>query len=127
VAFPASGFVLNSAGVWETTMKLRSLIVAAAMLASTGAAMANCYEIIGCDDSDYFQRADLRQLSCQSLYEVRNLIYKQNGFCFSTQRAKQTFGNEGCSITKQSLVRLNAVERDNVATIAAVEKAMGCN
>src|SRR5215217_9721860 len=103
-------------------MKLKTVIVTMAMLASTGAAMANCYEQIGCDDSDYFQRSDLRQLSCQSLYEVRNLIYKQNGFCFSTNRAKQTFGNDGCSITKQSLVRLNAVERNNVAAIVAVEK-----
>ena len=107
-------------------MKLRSLIAAIAVLASTSAAMANCYEIIGCDDSDYFTRADLRQLSCQSLYEVRNLIYKQNGFCFSTTRAQNTFGNEGCWITKQSQVRLNAIERDNVATIAAVERSKGC-
>lgn len=108
-------------------MKLRTMMVAVAMLASTASAMANCYEIIGCDDSDYFQRADLRRLSCQSLYEVRNLIYKQNGFCFSTTRAQRTFGNEGCWITKQSQVRLNAVERDNVAAIVAVERTKGCN
>lgn len=108
-------------------MKLKSIVVAIALLVSTGSAMANCYEMVGCDDSDYFSRADLRQLSCQSLYEVRNLIYKQNGFCFSTTRAKNAFGNEGCWITKQSQVRLNAVERDNVATIAAVESAKGCN
>ena len=108
-------------------MKLETVLVAVAMLVSTGSAMANCYEGIGCDDSDYFQRSDLRQLSCQSLWEVRNFIYKQNGFCFSTTRAQRAFGNEGCWITKQSQVRLNAVERDNVATIAAVEKSKGCN
>lgn len=108
-------------------MKLKSLIVAVAMLASTGAAMANCYEIIGCDDSEYFQRSDLRQLSCQSLWEVRNLIYQQNGYCFSTARAQQAFGNAGCTITKQSAVRLNAYERENVAQIVAVERAKGCN
>lgn len=108
-------------------MKFKTILVALAMLASTGSAMANCYEMIGCDDSDYFARRDLRQLSCQSLYEVRNLIYKQNGFCFSTARAQRTFGNDGCWITKQSQVRLNAVERENVATIAAVESSKGCN
>jgi hypothetical protein len=108
-------------------MKLKTIAIALAMLASTGPAMANCYEVIGCDDSDYFRRNDLRQLSCQSLYEVRNWIYKQNGFCFSTSRAQRTFGNDGCWITKQSQVRLNAVERENVATIAAVESAKGCN
>lgn len=108
-------------------MKLKTLLAAAAMLAMIGPAMANCYEIIGCDDSDYFRRSDLNRLSCQSLYEVRNLIYKQNGFCFSTTRAKQTFGNGGCWITSQSQVRLNVVERANVAAIAAAEKARGCN
>lgn len=107
-------------------MKFKTLLVALAMLASTGSSMANCYDYIGCDNSDEFQRSDLRQLSCQSLYEVRNLIYKQNGFCFSTTRAQNTFGNEGCWITKQSQVRLNAIERDNVATIAEVERSKGC-
>lgn len=108
-------------------MTLKTLMIAVAMLASTGSAMANCYEYIGCDDSDYFQRSDLRQLSCQSLWEVRNLIYKQNGFCFSTDRAQRAFGNAGCWIEKQSQVRLNAVERENVATIAQVESSKGCN
>jgi hypothetical protein len=108
-------------------MKLRSLIAAVALLASTGAAMANCYEIIGCDDSDYFQRSDLRQLSCQSLWEVRNLIYQQNGYCFQTDRARRAFGNQGCWINEQGQVRLNAHERENVAQIVAVENSKGCN
>ena len=107
-------------------MNLRTILVAAAMLASTGAATANCYEIIGCDDSDYFRPADLRQLSCQSLWEVRNLIYQQNGYCFQTDRAKRAFGNAGCWITDQSEVRLNAYERENVGRIVAAENAKGC-
>ncbi|MCR6635940.1 YARHG domain-containing protein [Devosia sp.] len=106
---------------------LRGFAVTLAMLASMSSAFANCYEMIGCDDSDYFRRSDLRQLSCQSLWEVRNWIYKQNGYCFSTQRAKNAFGNEGCFITNQAQVKLNAVERENVATIASVEKSRGCN
>ena len=108
-------------------MKVKTLLVALAMLASTGAAMANCYENIGCDDSDRFQRSDLRRLSCQSLWEVRNWIYKQNGFCFQTDRAASYFGNQGCYVTSQAAVRLNAYERDNVAAIRAVERAKGCN
>jgi len=106
---------------------LRTAFVAVAMLASVSTAFANCYEVIGCDDSEYFARGDLRQLSCQSLWEVRNWIYKQNGYCFSTQRAKAAFGNEGCWITNQSQVKLNVFERENVALIAQVEKAKGCN
>lgn len=105
----------------------KGFVVTLALLGSMSNAMANCYEMIGCDDSDYFQRRDLQQLSCQSLWEVRNWIYKQNGYCFSTRRAINTFGNAGCWIDNQSQVRLNAVERENVATIAAVEKSRGCN
>ena len=106
---------------------LRGVLVTLAMLAGMTSAFANCYEGIGCDDSDTFRRADLRQLSCQSLWEVRNWIYKQNGYCFSTQRAKNAFGNDGCWITNQSQVKLNAIERENVAAITAVEKSRGCN
>ena len=108
-------------------MTLKSMLVAVALVASTGSAMANCYENIGCDDSEYFAARDLRQLSCQSLWEVRNMVYQQNGYCFSTERAKRAFGNQGCSITKQSAVRLNAFERENVARIAAAEKTEGCS
>lgn len=106
---------------------IRGLVVTLAMLAGMSSAMANCYEMIGCDDSEYFQRQDLRQLSCQSLWEVRNWVYKQNGYCFSTQRAKNAFGNEGCWITNQGQVKLNVYERENVARIAAVEKSNGCS
>jgi len=66
-------------------------------------------------------------MSCQSLWEVRNLIYQQNGYCFQTERARNAFGNSGCWITNQSEVRLNAYERENVARISQAEKAKGCN
>jgi hypothetical protein len=107
-------------------MTKKALFAAAAILIGTLPAMANCYEDIGCDDSEYFARGDLRQLSCQSLWEVRNLIYAQNGYCFQTHRGRAAFSNEGCWITDQGSVRLNAYERENVATIQSVEKAKGC-
>lgn len=107
-------------------MTLKSALVITAMLLGTGSATANCYEGIGCDDSGYFPRSELRQLSCQSLWEVRNLIYQQNGYCFQTARALQSFDNTGCWITNQAQVKLNIYERENVARIAAVEKARGC-
>lgn len=96
------------------------------LMAGTSAAHANCYEVIGCDDSQYFSKPQLRQLSCQALWEVRNWIYQQNGYCFQTARAKKVFDNDGCWITDQSAVKLNGFERENVARIAATEKAMGC-
>lgn len=57
---------------------------------------------------------------------MRNTIYKENGYCFQTERAIAAFGNEGCSITNQAQVRLNAFERHNVALIKKVERRKGC-
>lgn len=105
----------------------RTVLILAALLATSGSAMANCYEGIGCDDSEYFSRPALRQLSCQALWEVRNMIYQQNGYCFQTARAKKVFDNSGCWITDQASVRLNVYERQNVARIVEIEKARGCN
>jgi len=107
---------------------MRALLLGAvAALLTAGPALANCYENIGCDDSDVFARSDLRRLSCQALWEVRNAIYFQNGYCFRTDRAIDFFGNEGCYVTNQSRVRLNEFERENVARISALEKQKGCN
>jgi hypothetical protein len=38
----------------------------------------------------------LQQLGCQPLREVRTWIYKENGYCFHTQKAIDAFGNAGC-------------------------------
>jgi len=108
-------------------MRIRTLALAFSMLAFAGPALANCYETIGCDDSDAFSEADLRHFSCQVLWDLRNSIYKQNGYCFKTQRAISYFGNDGCYIADQGAVKLNAYERQNVAAIQSVEKAKGCN
>ncbi|MET3926848.1 YARHG domain-containing protein [Devosia sp. 2618] len=107
-------------------MNLRIILTVAALLAGTGAATANCYEGLGCDDSQYFTTQALQQGTCQQLWEVRNMIYQQNGYCFQTNRAKQSFSNDGCYINDQASVRLNVYERKNVATIQSVEKAKGC-
>jgi hypothetical protein len=65
------------------------VVVAAALavlLVSPSPARANCYELIGCTNKDYFKSAQLKQLSCQILWEVRNTIYKERGYCFHTLR-----------------------------------------
>jgi hypothetical protein len=106
---------------------MRRILIAAAMLLLTATqTMANCYELIGCDDEDRFRRSDLRQLSCQALYEVRNGIYFQNGYCFKTDRALDIFGDDGCWIENQEDVSLNRVERYNISQIVAVERQRGC-
>jgi hypothetical protein len=106
---------------------MKKLIIAAVLaLLSAGPSMAACYEEIGCTDSDKFRKSDLREFSCQILWDVRNTIYKENGYCFQTKKAKKYFGNEGCWITNQSKVKLNSYEKYNVGQIVAVEDALGC-
>jgi YARHG domain len=90
-------------------------------------AQANCYELIGCTNSDYFKVAQLKQLSCQILWEVRNTIYKERGYCFHTQRGIKFFGNAGCQYDDVALAPLNDAERYNVSAIKKVEARKGCS
>jgi hypothetical protein len=83
-----------------------TIVAVVGIIASITAAHANCYEAIGCSDSQRFPEPELRRLSCQALYDVRNIIYKENGYCFATERAIAAFGNEGCTVTNQAQVRL---------------------
>jgi hypothetical protein len=98
----------------------------AAMVLQPSQASANCYELIGCTNKDYFKPAQLKQLSCQFLWEVRNRIYKENGYCFKTKKAKQELGNAGCIYHDMGAVPLNAYERANVGAIVKVETQKGC-
>ena len=107
---------------------MRAVLIATFLsLAAAGPALAYCYEDIGCDDTDRFSGRDLRQLSCQALYEVRNGIYFQNGYCFKTERALDLFGDDECYVEDMEDVRLNANERNNAALIISVEKQKGCD
>lgn len=106
---------------------MKRMIVALTLaLLSAGPSLANCYEGIGCTDGNKFRKADLRDFSCQVLWDLRNSIFKENGYCFKTQRAKDYFGNKGCWVTQQSKVKLNSFEKYNVNQIVAVEAEMGC-
>jgi YARHG domain-containing protein len=97
------------------------------LLFAPGPASANCYELIGCTNSDYFKAAQLKQLSCQILWEVRNTIYKEEGYCFHTQRAIKVFGNAGCKYDDAGAVPLNGAERYNVRAIKKIEAKKGCS
>lgn len=98
----------------------------ATLLGSPSPARANCYELIGCTNTDYFTASQLKQLSCQILWEVRNTIYKENGYCFHTQKAINAFGNAGCKYDDAGAVPLNAAERHNVSAIKKAEAKKGC-
>jgi hypothetical protein len=86
----------------------------------------NCYEQIGCPHSRYFQKSELRQISCQLLRDVRNIVYKQNGYCFNTDAGKKDYSNEACRYQNEANVPLNAFERHNIALVKRVELEQGC-
>ena len=74
-----------------------------------------------------FARAGAGQLlRCQILWEMRNTIYKENGYCFHTQRAIEAFGNAGCLHDDAAKVPLNKAEKHNVSAIKQAEHAKGC-
>jgi len=108
-------------------MTVKSIALALLLLASTGPAFAICDENVGCSDTDRFSKADLRGLSCENLWVLRNTIYQENGYCFKTQQAINYFGNDQCSITNMSAVRLSQIEQFNIGQIVAVERQTGCN
>jgi hypothetical protein len=92
-----------------------------------GAARAACYEDVGCSDTDLFVAEDLQRLAeCDILWEMRNTIYKENGYCFHKPKAIQVFGNAGCKFDDAGAVPMSSVERDNVAVIKNVEQRKGC-
>lgn len=99
---------------------------AIAVLAAPQPAHANCYELIGCTNKDYFKHSDLMQLGCQPLWEVRNWIYKENGYCFHTSKAIKAFGNAGCKYDDAAALPLNGAERHNVKAIKKAEAKKGC-
>ena len=88
---------------------------------------ADCFEDIGCTDSDEFDVDDLIYLSCENLWYVRNRIYDENGYCFRTERARDAFDNSDCWVRSQSKVKLSHIERHNVNEIVAAEDEKSCD
>jgi YARHG domain len=121
-------------GAWVRGLRVRLLTLAALCalaafvlpLFASQPARANCYELIGCTNSEYFKPYQLKQLGCQLLWDVRNTIYKENGYCFHTSKAIKYFGNAGCKFDDVGDVPLNKYERRNISAIKKVEKQKGC-
>lgn len=86
------------------------LIVALVVIAASGAA-----------------QAQYRNMSCNELWVARNSIYKDNGYCFNTQRGISYFGNAGCEYDNVRAVPLSRSERGQISAIGAAERARGCN
>ncbi len=92
-------------------------------------ATAGCFEGLGttgCTHIETFSRDDLRGLSCQNLWYVRNSIYNDNGYCFKTQAAKAEFDNSDCYVQDTGKLRFNRHEQANIDRIVRIEKEKGC-
>jgi hypothetical protein len=87
---------------------------------------ASCLENVGCTNEHYMTLMEVQQLGCQNLYTLRNVIYRDNGYCFKTARAIAELGNEGCIHDDADAVPLNAYERANVELVKRVETAKNC-
>ena len=103
-----------------------AIVAASAWTASAGAQTGQCYEGIGCISTTNVDRRALRQLSCQSLWEVCNRVYQDRGYCFQTERALAVFSNKGCQFTREAEVPFNSFERANIAAIREAEGRKGC-
>jgi YARHG domain len=63
---------------------------------------------------------------CGELWRNRNQIYKDAGYCFTTQRAIRSFGNAGCIYDTIEDVPLSANQRRDVAEIQRYERVRRC-
>jgi hypothetical protein len=113
----------------------RRRAVVIGVLAAIGVAtpvLADCYDVVGCDNRNLFSKnysylgSVANGPNCSFLYMMRNRIYQEHGYCFTTAAAISTLGNAGCSINNQAAVPLSNIERANIATIQRAEKAKGC-
>ena len=113
---------------------VKAWIVAAGavtLAAGATAAIADCYDILGCDNKNLFSNNYSYLVSptgpnCDFLYTLRNRIYQEHGYCFKTPRAIQELGNQDCRVAEQAAIQLSPIEQANIATLQRAEAAKGC-
>ena len=67
-----------------------------------------------------------RGYSCDELWEARNEIYKNAGYCFKTSKAIRRFGNAGCVHDDMHDVPLTFNQRKTVEAIQRQERSYRC-
>ena len=65
--------------------------------AFAGRANQYCYEDVDCPWKVAAPVAVYETLSSQNLAHVRNRLYYENYYCFTSAAAKAAYGNEGCT------------------------------
>ena len=72
------------------------------------------------------QAVPVDALSCKQLWMKRNQIYKANGYCFKTAKARSFFGNAGCYVHDMDDVSMSNSEMQRVMTYKHWEEVNGC-
>lgn len=88
-----------------------------------------CFENLGntgCPWKETFPNWQLKQLSCQNLWYVRNSIYDRRGYCFKTDDAKDVFDNSDCWVKNANNIDFNKHEWANITRIRKIEDNRGC-
>lgn len=88
--------------------------LAAVVAATAGTAAVNAGDVQG-DAYD-----------CTELWNLRNQIYKANGYCFKTAKAISRFGNAGCSYDSLAEVPLSDQDRSVIRDVKKSEARQRC-
>lgn len=101
-------------------------ILAGAVLSAISApARAGCH-LVDCVENVDITPADLKSTSCEQLWILRNSIFKEQGYCFKSEKARAWFNNAGCRYDDIRLVPLNDYQRKNIDVIRDVEAKKRC-
>ncbi|SNY93243.1 YARHG domain-containing protein [Cohaesibacter sp. ES.047] len=95
------------------------------MLIATGFLLAATVTTVPGTDFSFVSNANAqgyRNMTCGELWYERNAIYAQQGYCFKTRRARQTFGPRCYS----PWGRLTASQQRRVNRIVGWERRYGC-
>ena len=111
-------------------MRISTMVAARLALAPVSANAASyCFENLGntgCPWKETFSPSELKQLSCQNLWYVRNSIYDRRGYCFKTQDGKDAFDNSDCHVKNAASIHFNDNEQNNISRIRQIEDQRGC-
>ncbi|HRK18404.1 MAG TPA: YARHG domain-containing protein [Hyphomicrobiaceae bacterium] len=100
-----------------------SALTSLALLA--GPAKAGCH-LVDCVENVRITPAQVGKRSCEDLWVLRNSIYKDAGYCFQTEKARQWFGNQGCRFASAAAVPLSDIQRHNVSVLQRLERRQRC-
>lgn len=73
-----------------------------------------------------FAGDDQEGYTCKELWEMRNGLFKNGGYCFKSPDAIKEFGNDGCRHHDEADVPFSDNERSMMRDIRNSEKQQGC-